>query len=128
MVEILEQPIRMLKNQRSIILRENIFIGLGPVVDVLKLFGGNLCFAKIKIFIKIVLMTLPAQNCKAKLFLSKKVLLNCPLHLKSSIFVVSVKGKCRFSSFQPKKFYNIHCAGIDLTSTTHGIVFSIGLG
>ena len=41
LVEILEQPIRMLKNECSIIYAENIFIGLGPELMLLNFFGGN---------------------------------------------------------------------------------------
>ena len=63
----------------------NIFI---PVVNVMKLFLGNLDFPKIKKLKKFVLMSEPTLECENNAIFKQNYAQNCLFHLKFPILAV----------------------------------------
>ena len=78
------------------------------VVSVIKLFGGNLDFPKIKKLKKIVLMFEPALKCQDNAIFKQNYSLNFFITFKMAYSCCfSLVGNLDFSWFPPKKFHNI---------------------
>ena len=79
------------------------------VVDVIKHFGENLDFPKVKKLNKLVLMSEPAQKCENYAIFKQNHTLELFIALKSAYCCcLGLRGNLDFPDFLQKKFYNIN--------------------